>query len=146
MGSGCWLVITYQERGLLNLPPTWHTGPPSVRRLRSIVWPSRTEGGREVEQGIFILCTHTSRMAGGRVVCLVICLLTNSHGMLTHLLFQLIETQQDWCSTTYLELDHLEVQPPMIFIPYDVYPSMDKHHLDAWMSWKIPFSSQLITS
>ena len=36
---GCWLVITYQERGLLNLPPTWHTGPPSVRRLRSIIWP-----------------------------------------------------------------------------------------------------------
>ena len=23
------------------------------------------------EQGVFILCTHTSRMAGGRVVCLV---------------------------------------------------------------------------
>ena len=63
---GCWLVITYQERGLLNHTPTWHTGPPSVRWLRSYIWPSRMEGGRAVEQEIFILCTHTSCMAGGR--------------------------------------------------------------------------------
>ena len=37
MGCGCWLVITYQERGLLNHTPTWHTGPPSVRWLRSYI-------------------------------------------------------------------------------------------------------------
>ena len=54
------------ERGLLNHTPTWHTGPPSVRWLRSYIWPSRMEGGRAVEQEIFILCTHTSCMAGGR--------------------------------------------------------------------------------
>ena len=34
---GCWLVITYQERGLLNHTPTWHEGPPSVRWLRSYI-------------------------------------------------------------------------------------------------------------
>ena len=35
----CWLVITYQERGLLIPPPPWRTGPPSVRRMRSNIWP-----------------------------------------------------------------------------------------------------------
>ena len=32
---GCWLVITYQERGLLIHTPPWHEGPPSVRWMRS---------------------------------------------------------------------------------------------------------------
>ena len=44
MGCGCWLVITYQERGLLNHTPTWHEGPPSVRWLRSYIW-SLPHGG-----------------------------------------------------------------------------------------------------
>ena len=79
---GCWLVITYQERGLLNHTPTWHEGPPSVRWLRSYIW-SLPHGGwaggwfwfwfattgydpKMDEQGVFIHCTHKSRMAGGR--------------------------------------------------------------------------------
>ena len=40
------------ERGLLNHTPTWHTGPPSVRWLRSYIWPSRMEGGRVVGFGL----------------------------------------------------------------------------------------------
>ena len=48
--------------------------------------------------------------------------LTNSNGMLSHLGLMF----------NHLELDQLEVQPPMIFTPYDVYPLMGKHHLDDY--------------
>ena len=48
--------------------------------------------------------------------------LTNPNGMLSHLGLMF----------NHLELDQLEVQPPMIFTPYDVYPLMGKHYLDDY--------------
>ena len=33
VGGRSWLVITYQETGLLNLPATVKEGPPLMRRL-----------------------------------------------------------------------------------------------------------------